>query len=183
MRYFKKICGQTVYLSPVNPADCEQYTAWVNDPAVSTHLGQHASLYSLSSERSTLESMAANGYNFAIVRLSDDQLLGNISFCDLHQRNQRAECGLFIGEAENRGKGYGTEALRLLLDYGFNTLNLRNVMLRCYATNEQGIACYRKVGFKEIGRRRQALYVNGVFIDDVYMDILKEEFTANNCQS
>jgi RimJ/RimL family protein N-acetyltransferase len=91
------------------------------------------------------------------------------------QIRQCAEVGLLIGEEENRSKGYGEEVLKLLLDYGFQYLNLNNVMLRVFSFNERAIQCYKKVGFKEMGRRRQSYYLKGKFHDEVYMDILKCE--------
>lgn len=87
--------------------------------------------------------------------------------------------GLFIGEEENRGKGYGQEVLRLLLDFAFETLNLHNVMLRVFAFNERAIHTYQKVGFREFGRRRESYYAKGRFWDEIHMDILKEEYLAD----
>ena len=63
-----------------------------------------------------------------------------------------------------------------MLNYGFKTLNLHNVMLLVHSDNEHGLACYKKVGFKEFGRRREAKFKNGKYIDVVYMDILQTEF-------
>ena len=91
---------------------------------------------------------------------------------------QCAEVGLFIGDEENRNKGYGAEALNLLLDYCFDYLNVNNVMLKVFSFNERAINCYRKLGFKEIGRRRQSYYLKGKFYDEVFMDILKSERSA-----
>ena len=91
--------------------------------------------------------------------------------------------GLFIGEAEQRGKGYGTEAIRLILDYGFNILNLHNVMLLVHADNTNGLMCYKKVGFKEVGRRREARIKGGCYIDLIYMDILSTEFKDSSRRS
>lgn len=62
-----------------------------------------------------------------------------------------------IGEEENRNKGYGTETLKLLISYGFDYLNLNNIMLSVYSFNGNAISCYKKVGFKEIGRRRETM--------------------------
>ena len=101
--------------------------------------------------------------------------------CGLHQIDslrQCAEVGLFIGEEENRGKGYGVDVLTLLLAHAFDTLNLNNVMLRVFAFNDQAIRCYEKVGFREMGRRRQSYYVRGQFHDEVFLDILREDFNA-----
>ncbi len=94
--------------------------------------------------------------------------------------NQTAELGILIGEESERGKGYGQEALKLMLDYGFNTLNLYNIYLGVYSFNEQAMACYKKVGFKEAGRLRKAKFHNGKRYDDIKMDMLREEFYENN---
>jgi RimJ/RimL family protein N-acetyltransferase len=86
--------------------------------------------------------------------------------------------GIAIGVKTYWGKGYGQEAIRLLLDYGFNLLNLNSVMLGTFSFNERAIHCYRQVGFKEIGRRRQARIIAGKKYDAVLMDILAEEFES-----
>lgn len=95
---------------------------------------------------------------------------------DLDQVNRTAEVGIFIGNKEYWNKGYGEEALRLLLDYAFRFLNLRSIMLTVYAFNKCAYNCYKKVGFKEIGVRRKALLRNMKEHDIIYMDILDEEF-------
>lgn len=176
MRYFKKVSGERLYLSPMNADDTEIYTKWLNDPAVSVNLGNYGMMISLFSERKALEDMVSGGQNFAMVLHEGDTLIGNISLMDVDHLNRKATAGLFIGEAEHRGKGYGTEALRLLLSYGFRTLNLHNIMLRVFSDNLQGIACYKKAGFREFGRRREAKFKNGSYVDEVYMEILDTEF-------
>jgi len=175
MRYFKKLIGERVYLSPVNKDDVEIYTKWLNDEGVAVNLGQYAKVITLNSEQKFLEEMTSDGYNFAIVK-NDNTLIGNISLFDINHISRSATTGLFIGESENRGKGYGTEALRLVLEFGFNALNLHNVMLNVYSDNEQAIACYKKVGFTEFGRRRESVFKCGRYVDDVNMDILATEF-------
>jgi RimJ/RimL family protein N-acetyltransferase len=174
MKYFKKLAGERVYLSPMNPDDAETYVKWFNDFEVTNGLGSSYRMVSLESEREWLKNNS-NQHQFAIVRLEDDLLIGNCGFHGVDQIRQCAEVGLLIGEEENRSKGYGEEVLKLLLDYGFQYLNLNNVMLRVFSFNERAIQCYKKVGFKEMGRRRQSYYLKGKFHDEVYMDILKCE--------
>jgi RimJ/RimL family protein N-acetyltransferase len=176
MKYFPKVTGERLYLSPIHQDDAEIYTKWLNDPAVADHVGQYRRLISLNSEKKILEELTSEGHNYAIILNEDDELIGNIGLCDVDHINRRATLGLFIGEAAHRGKGYGGEAIRLLLGYCFNTLNMHNVMLNVHADNLRGIACYQKVGFKEIGRRRGSRIKNGQFIDMLYMDILDTEF-------
>ena len=176
MKYFRKLVGERIYLSPMNLQDAETYTRWLNDAAVSGYLGNFDRVISLASEQKALEKMTSEGQNYAIVKMENDSLIGNISLMEINALSRGATVGLFIGDAENRGKGYGTEALRLILDYGFNTLNLHNIMLLAHADNKQGLACYKKVGFSEFGRRRDARFKNGTYVDVVFMDMLDSEF-------
>ncbi|MCL2609542.1 MAG: GNAT family N-acetyltransferase [Treponema sp.] len=179
MKYFPKIIGERLYLSPINPENLECYVKWLNDPDVAKNLGLYSQMLSLTNEKKTLEKMSDEGHNYAIILKENDELLGNISLMEIDGVHRHATLGLFIGEAERRGKGYGTEAIRLILGYGFDTLNLHNIMLNVNSSNAQGIACYKKVGFKEIGRRREARFVDGRFFDNVFMDILATEFRAD----
>jgi RimJ/RimL family protein N-acetyltransferase len=87
-----------------------------------------------------------------------------------------ATLGISIGRKDYWGKGYGTETVTLILDYGFTVLGLHNVMLETYAYNERSLASYRKAGFKEIGRRREAQRLGDKRYDVVIMDILRTEF-------
>ena len=90
--------------------------------------------------------------------------------------NQTATLGIFIGEVDYRNNGYGTEAIRLILEYGFHYMNLNNIQLKVFECNQRAMACYKKCGFKEMGRRRKEIFINGKFYDALYMDILREEF-------
>ena len=179
MRYFKKIKGDRIYLSPINKDDVEIYTKWLNDIDVSGNLGLYKQLITLNNEEKILDRITSEGHNYAIVLNDSDTLIGNIGFNEIDNISRRASVGLFIGEKENRSKGYGAEALRLILNYGFKTLNLHNVMLMVHSDNERAIACYKKVGFREFGRRREVKYKNGRYIDVVCMDILDGEFYSD----
>ncbi|MBS4535714.1 GNAT family N-acetyltransferase [Clostridium sp. D2Q-14] len=176
MRYFKKIVGEKVYLSPINIDDVEKYTEWINDLEVSINLGNASDIYSLEKEKEILEKISKEGYNFAIVDLNKDELIGNCGLMDIDMRNRRAELGIFIGNKNYWSKGFGSETINLLLEYGFNILNLNNILLRVYSFNKRAISCYKKCGFKEIGRRRESYIVGNKRYDDIYMDILASEF-------
>jgi len=175
MKYFKKLEGSRIYLSPMNIEDAETYVKWLNDLRVSDGVGNSSWIISLQAEKEWIN-QNVNSYNFAIVLQESDTLIGNCGINNLHQISRHAEIGIFIGDEDNRSKGYGAEALRLLLGFCFDYLNLNNVMLKVFSFNERAINCYKKVGFKEVGRRRQSYYLRGKYYDDVYMDILREEW-------
>jgi RimJ/RimL family protein N-acetyltransferase len=175
MKYFKKLAGNRVYLSPMNVDDAETYMKWLSDWNVTDGLGNSCRVTSLDSEADWITRNSSQ-YQFAIVLLEGDKLIGNCGINSIDHIRQCAEVGLFIGDEENRGKGYGEEVLHLLLGYCFDYLNLNNIMLKVFSFNERAIRCYKKTGFKEIGRRRQSYYLKGKYHDEVYMDILRNEW-------
>ena len=183
MPYFEKIPGERIYLSPIDPNDAELYTKWMNDIEVTRWLGQYSGVFSLPAERAWLEGATKDTYNyqFAIVLREGnnprggDRLIGNLGLMDVQQINRRATLGIFIGEAEDRSKGYGAEAIRLLLGYGFNWLGLRNIDLHVNSGNARAIACYKKAGFREYGRRHSAVFAGGQWHDDVLMEALAQD--------
>ena len=81
-----------------------------------------------------------------------------------------------IGEKDFHGKGYGTEALRLLIAYAFDTLNLQKLEIEVFSSNPRALACYKKVGFVEEGRKRRRYYIRGEYKDAIQLGMLKEEF-------
>jgi len=179
MKYFKKLIGKRCYLSPINVEDAEQYCLWLNDLEVARTLLIFDQQLSLEREKLILQDMIKNHAKvFAIVDLESDKLLGNCSLFRINERNRKAEVGIFIGDKDYWNKGYGSEALSLLIDYGFNILNLNNIMLEVFSYNERAISSYKKVGFREIGRRREAIIIAGEKHDEIYMDILAHEFKS-----
>lgn len=176
--YYPKITGERVYLSPIQPDDAVIYTRWLNDPEVTLGLGSHHRVFSEMIEKATLEQMAQNQdeVSLAIVLLSTDRVIGNCGLMDIDHLHRKANLGIFIGDKAYRNSGYGTEAMALLLDFGFRVLNLHNINLKYFSFNVRGENAYRKLGFKEIGRRREAVRYNGRYYDDVEMDMLEDEF-------
>lgn len=174
MKYFKKIVGERLYLSPMNTEDVETYVKWLNDRKVSDNLGMTASVCNIQGETEYIKGKTFSNYDFSIV-LNDDTLIGNISLDSIKLTSGVATLGIFIGEEENRSKRYGTEAMKLIIDYGFNVLRLHNIDLRVFSFNERAIKAYEKVGFKEYGRRHESYFLDGKYYDEIYMEIINED--------
>lgn len=180
MKYYKKLIGERVYLSILNIEDAEKYVEWFCDFSVTDGIGKSGDVNTIEAEREWIQkAVRENEYNFAIVNLENDELIGNCGIMNINRKDRCGEVGIFIGNEENRNKGYGAEVLKLLLDYGFNYLNLNNIKLDLMEFNERALACYKKCGFKEYGRRRKCNFVNGKYYDTIEMDILAEEFNES----
>lgn len=176
MQFFKKLVGDTIYLSPRSADAAEYFTKWLNDFQTTDFTGRSYAVVTLKDEIEYFEEKASNEGSFFIVTLNGDKLIGTTGFSDIDHINRNATLGIFIGDQDYLGKGIGTEAVRLLLDFGFNYMNLHNIKLDVMEYNERAIKCYKKCGFKEIGRRRKCKFVNGKYYDSISMDILAEEF-------
>ena len=173
---FIKLIGERIYLSPRNNEEIEKFTQWLNDFQTTDYLGRSSYIITLESEKQYFEETIDKNYNFFIVTLDDDKLIGTVGLEKFDAINRTATLGIFIGDKEYRSQGYGTEAIKLILDYGFNYLNLNNIKLDLMSFNERALKCYQKCGFKEYGRRRKCKFINGKYYDCIEMDILAEEF-------
>ncbi len=178
MKYFKKLVGEKIYLSPPNEEDIETYTKWLNDFNTTDYIGASGKICTIEAEKDWYEknSKKEDGATFAIIEAKTDKLIGSCSIDGINNISRTATLGIFIGDYVARNKGYGTEVIKLLLDFGFNYLNLHSIQLHVMAFNKIAIRCYEKCGFKEVGRRREAYYLNGKYYDIITMDILKKEF-------
>jgi diamine N-acetyltransferase len=174
------IDGQLVALGPIDREFIPTYLRWMNDFRTTMNLGVRPMPLTLEQETSWYERAASaqDEHVFAIFERATGRLIGNCGLHAVDWPNRRTECGIAIGEPDARGRGYGTEALRLLLDYAFTVLGLHSVMLTVYEYNPAARRCYEKVGFREIGRRRQCRWHNGRFWDEISMDILASEFES-----
>ena len=176
--YFKKIIGKRLYLSPIDINDALEYTKWLNDMDVTMGLTLSTSLINEETERNILERLSKEPFNFAVVSNINNNVIGNTGFTKIDYINRFAEVGIFIGDKFYWHNGYGMEALELILDFGFNILNLNNIHLSVFSYNTSAIRCYKKIGFKEAGRIREARIVGNQKFDIIYMDLLASEFKS-----
>lgn len=175
MEYYKRMKGREIYLSPMREEDAAVYVGWMNDPLILKNIGVPQMVYDVPMEEEWIRANRSRN-QFAIVKAGEDRLIGNCGIQEVDQRNQRAEVGIFIGHEKDRGKGYGKEALRLLLDFGFRQMNLHSMYLQVYSFNERAINAYKKIGFREAGRFRECYFADGMWHDKQIMDILRDEW-------
>lgn len=172
------LAGERLFLSPIRVLDASKYVHWLNDPEIAENLMVSRPL-TLLKEEAMIERMAKADPRESIVvgiwQKDPQRLIGGLGLHDVSQRHQFAEIGVFIGEKDLWGQGYGPEAMRLLITYAFNTMNLRKVTINYYERNERAGRVYTKIGFKEIGRYRAHRFIDGKWWDEVIMELFREE--------
>ncbi|MBA3664214.1 MAG: GNAT family N-acetyltransferase [Bacteroidetes bacterium] len=113
---------------------------------------------------------------FGIRIIENNELIGSCQLFNINELNRAAELQIRLGSFDKMGKGYGSQAVQLLLHYGFENLNLQRIYLNVFADNIRAYKSYRKNGFAEEGHLRRAAYIGDRFVDVKVMSILKEEF-------
>ncbi len=135
------IRGEKVYLRPPERADVPLFVAWFNDANVLRHLDMRAPM-SVAMEEGWFDRMLGTegktNYHFVICLIADGRPIGTAGLHDIQERTGKAEFGIAIGETDEWGKGYGTDALNAICDFGFGELRLERIELRVYAENERG---------------------------------------------
>jgi RimJ/RimL family protein N-acetyltransferase len=177
------IVGGSIVLREYREADKAEIRAWVNSPESTRNLSNifirgHTVPMSDGFVDRILRNEDANSFHYVIARRDDESYLGQI---DLAAIDWYARCGtlaIIVPDPANRGRGYGAEAIRLLLDYAFARINLNKVELEVHEFNEDAYRLYLRLGFVEEGRRRARLYRDGRYYDSIQMGILRDEFYA-----
>ncbi|HEY3414213.1 MAG TPA: GNAT family protein [Armatimonadota bacterium] len=171
--------GERVALGPLRRDLLPLYQKWMNDFETTRNLTIQANPMTWEKEEDWYEraSRREGDPMFTIFEKSTGRAIGDTGL-DFDFRNRTGNFGICIGEADCRGKGYGTEATRLMLDFAFTAHGIHNVILTVFEFNHGAIRCYEKAGFKEFGRRRQCLFMGGRLWDMVYMDCLSTEFES-----
>ncbi len=175
------IVGERVALGPIRKDLVPLYQRWFNDFHMLRTLGMRPGPMTLEQEEGWYERASRESPDsvvFTIYERGSWQPIGTTGLGQIDFRNRTAEFGISIGEPAARGRGYGTETTRLVLDYAFTALGLNNVMLRVFEYNLAGRRAYEKAGFREIGRRRAARYMAGRYWDEILMDCLASEFES-----
>ncbi|MBM7679326.1 RimJ/RimL family protein N-acetyltransferase [Gracilibacillus alcaliphilus] len=136
-------------------------------------------IYSLDETRQFVEGVMLGSEaskSYIMVDKQEDTPFGIISLIHIDYKNRNAECIIDIGDKTYWGRGYGKEALTVLLDYAFLEMNLHRISLRVFSFNDRAIHLYRKMGFQQEGISRQSLFRGGKWHDIIQMGILQNEY-------
>ncbi len=173
--------GKLVRLTVVDPEkDAEFLAKWNHDSEFSRLLNDDAAYMWTPKQIKEWYEKEQKNYDFIIRTLIDDRPIGFISLSGFNWAARHAWVGIGLGEREFWGKGYGTEAMQILLRFAFEEINLNRVNLTVFEYNLRAQKSYLKCGFVEEGRARKSMNREGERWDVVYMGILRSEWVAKN---
>jgi len=172
--------GKKILLRVIERRDIEHFRQWLNDPEINQYLLVFMPLSEATEERwfekitlsNTELVMAIESYGLDFPR----RLLGNCGFHGINWKDRTATFGIFIGDKSFWGNGYGTEAANLLIRHGFHQLNLHRINSSVIDYNVRSLKMHLKLGFEIEGRRRQNIFKNGAYHDEIILGLLKEQW-------
>ena len=175
------LAGQRVRLRGVHDDELGTLARWEMDAGRSVTLNHRVAPQSEAASREFIAKWSANDgdtLGFAIETLADPAvLIGHISIFNIQARDRQATIGIALGR-EHVGQGYGSDAMRVIVGYGFRELGLHRIALSVAQFNQGGIRAYEKAGFTVEGRRRESMLHDGRWYDDVLMSVLEQEWAA-----
>jgi len=175
------LTGERISLRPAREIELEAYFSLLQEPEASRLTGtqQRFSKESIAAWLKKISHVHDDRVDLMIALLDTDELIGEVVLNELDPINRSANIRIVVS-ARHSNKGYGSEAMRLMLKHGFEDLKLHRIELGVYAFNPRALHVYEKLGFKREGVKRDAIYTDGRFHDMILMAMLEEEFRARS---
>jgi diamine N-acetyltransferase len=171
---------EKIRLRAVEREDLPRFVTWLNDPEVRQGISIYQPMSGAQEENWYEENLKQPVQVQPLVIEVDTPQgwtpIGNLSLMNLDWHARSAEVGIFIGEKSYWSQGYGGQAMEMLLEHAFLSINLNRIYLRVFETNPRAIRSYEKTGFQHEGRMRSAHYQNGQYIDVLLMSVLRKDW-------
>jgi RimJ/RimL family protein N-acetyltransferase len=173
----ERLDGSRVVLRRHDPENLAAFRTWYADPEIARLARyQQAPMRPEEIERFfTARVVGPEAMAMAIHERETDRLIGTCAFSQLDGDNGSALYHITIGEKDAWGRGYGTEATRLMLDHAFDTLGLHRIALYVFEFNERAIRTYERCGFVVEGRSRESIHRDGRWWDELAMSVLETD--------
>ena len=168
--------GENIVLRNITLNDAERFVLWLNDPEVNKFLQTRQK--TLKEEREWIESLQ-NKEETGLVLAIETRAgvhIGNVGLDSISKEYRHAQMGIMVGDKNYWEKGYGKDAMRVMLDYAFKELKLHRVELGVYEYNPRAIHVYESLGFRREGVKREHTFYDGKFYDEIIMGILESEW-------
>ncbi|WP_026695527.1 GNAT family N-acetyltransferase [Peribacillus kribbensis] len=176
MNEIKYLENTRIYLRRLEDSDLNHYLSAVSDPYIRRLTGTSAFLTKKDLEDAFNKWNADSSRIDLIICLQkDNQIIGDLAMLDIDHRERKGSFRIAITK-QYTGQGYGSEALRLIIEYMFNTLNLRRIAINVFSFNERAMSTYKKLGFKLEGTLREDLFFDGKYHDNHIMGLMKDEY-------
>jgi RimJ/RimL family protein N-acetyltransferase len=175
------VVGERVALGPMSKDLLPLFTRWINDFSSQVRVGfPSPGPITVEYEEGWYDSVSTgpDRNTFVIRERESMRAIGSTALHGVDMRHRNATFGIMIGDPAARGKGYGTETARLMLDYGFTVLGLHSIHLTVAGFNIAGQKAYTRAGFRECGRLRERILFAGQRWDQILMDCLAHEFES-----
>ncbi|PZM84978.1 hypothetical protein DLH72_02580 [Candidatus Gracilibacteria bacterium] len=181
MERIEVMIGERVSLVVPEREDAKVWYKQMNDIENQVFLNQRGKIFLLEQEYDYYDSLKnqINRRMFGIMVKETGKIIGNLSLFDISEINRNAVLGVLLGDKTEQNKGYGTEALNLILKYGFEVLGLHKIKLEVLATNSRAKKVYEKVGFKEVGIFKEDIFDYEKYIDKIIMEIMRKDYFLN----
>ncbi|WP_145407113.1 GNAT family N-acetyltransferase [Paenibacillus xylanexedens] len=174
--------SERVYLRPFEQSDVDTYFPGLFNSEARRLTGTQNSFTRAQVERYVENAAQDDSRLMLLIALQEtDQVIGDIALMDMHSKNRSAHISIAIDNTQYQGKGYGSEAMLLMLDYGFGICNLHRIELEVYTFNERAIRTYEKLGFQREGISRDVLFYNHQYHDAIRMSMLEGEYRERYC--
>jgi len=171
--------GEKIRLREYRKSDIIDAQRYLNDSEIKKYIMSGIPyLYTLTDEEKWFENVSAtkDTYNFAIETIEEKLYIGGCGIDNVDWKNSIVVVGIFIGNKEYLNKGYGTDAMNVLISFIFNQMNINKIKLNVYSFNERAIKSYKKSGFIIEGVLRDEIYRDGQYYDKITMGLLKKDF-------
>jgi RimJ/RimL family protein N-acetyltransferase len=175
--------GRLVYLRPAERDDIPLFVRWLSDARTTEFLALRSPIGLAMEERwfeDLLDHHGRDRWYFVICRLEDDRPVGSLDLREIGPTSGGAGLGIVIGDPADTSKGYGSDALRVLLDFGFGELRLERMWLEVFEFNERARHVYERLGFLHEATFRHAFFHGGRYLDLQRMAILREEWAERS---
>ena len=173
--------GSKVTLRPVTKSDVEYMTKWMSDTEVTRYVTPYLPITEMAEEK-YVEGLSLNTsgsiayFMIDAIETPQNKPIGAIEIGDINTSNHSGSFGISIGEKDYWSKGYGTEATKLIIRYGFEQLNLHRISSVVFSFNERSLRLHTKVGFIQEAIRREAWYRDGEYHNEVLFGLLRSDW-------